>query len=25
MEAGNGDLVNCEYCSFFLYDPDAKD
>ena len=25
MEAGNGDLVNCEYCSFYLYDPDAKD
>lgn len=25
MMAGKGDLVNCEYCSFFLYDPDAKD
>ena len=24
MEAGNGDLVYCEYCSFFLYDPDAR-
>lgn len=23
--AGKGDLVNCEYCSFFLYDPDAED
>jgi len=25
MEAGKGDLVQCEYCSFFLYDPDVKD
>ncbi len=25
MEARNGALVNCEYCSFYLYDPDAKD
>ena len=25
MEAGNGDLVNCEYCSFFLYDPNVRD
>ena len=25
MEAARGNLVNCEYCSFFLYDPDAKD
>ena len=25
MEAARGNLVNCEYCSYFLYDPDAKD
>ena len=25
MEAKNGALALCEYCSFFLYDPDAKD
>ena len=25
MEAAHGNLVNCEYCSYFLYDPDAKD
>ena len=25
MEAKNGALVNCDYCSFFLYDPDATD
>ena len=25
MEAKNGALVNCDYCSFYLYDPDAAD